>query len=410
MLWQPTLPSRYTQASPAELVRAIAARRQELGDKLVILGHHYQQDEVVQFADFTGDSFKLSQLAAQRVAQTGAKFVIFLGVHFMAESADVLTPEDVAVILPDLSAGCSMADMADYDDTVEAWKQIHLALGQSNGDGLTEGPVRVIPICYMNSTAAIKAFCGEHGGASCTSSNCQRVFEWAFAGGDKPLGPGQKVKILFLPDQHLGRNTAAAMGYDIHTQMTLWDPKSEAGMGGNEPQKIRDASVILWKGHCSVHKLFRPEHVDAIRSELPGVTVMVHPECVHEVVKKADITGSTEGIIERIEHAQPGSKWAIGTEVHLVNRLARRAAERGVTVRMLSGCQCLCTTMFRIDMPHLLWVLDNLAAGKVVNRVTVHPQVRQWATVALDRMLKLTAATKSTSQSPHAATVPSTVD
>ena len=380
MLWQPPLPEKYTRTSDDQLVKAIRARRVELGDDLVVLGHHYQQDDVIQFADFTGDSFKLSQLAAERVAQTGARYVIFEGVHFMAESADILTPDDVAVILPDLSAGCSMADMADYEDTLEAWEQIGLALGDEH---------RVVPICYMNSSAAIKAFCGEHGGAVCTSSNCQRVFEWALAGGTKPEHAPGRIKILFLPDQHLGRNTAAAMGYDPVADMCVWDPKHLDERGGCDPVKINAATFILWKGHCSVHKLFRAEHVDQIRCEWPDVTVVVHPECCYEVVQKADHVGSTEGIKEAIENAKPGTRWSVGTEVHMVNRLARAAAKRNVSVRILSDCQCLCTTMYRIDMPHLLWVMDSLVAGKVVNRITVPSAVQHWAQISLDRMLAL---------------------
>lgn len=387
MLWQPPLPEKYTKMTAAALADAIRARQAELGDDLVILGHHYQQDEVIQFANFTGDSFKLSQLAADAVAKRGSKYVIFAGVHFMAESADILTPEDVAVILPDLSAGCSMADMADYDDTVEAWRQIHEAIeNQGQADQW-----RVIPICYMNSTAAIKSFCGEHGGAVCTSSNCDRIFRWAMAGGDTPLEPGQKVKILFLPDQHLGRNTAAALGYDVHADMVTWDPKSPQGLGGLDEEDVTRATFLLWKGHCSVHKLFRPEHVDQMRAQWPDVTVIVHPECAHEVVQKADISGSTEKIIQAITKAEPGTRWAVGTEVHLVNRLANEAKKRGVEVTMLSGCQCLCTTMYRIDMPHLLWVLDELARGKVVNQIKVHPHVRKWSLVSLQRMLDVTA-------------------
>jgi quinolinate synthase len=381
MLWQSPLPKRYTSMSDDQLVAAIAARRAELGDRVVILGHHYQQDDVIRFADFTGDSFKLSQLAAERVKETGAKYVVFLGVHFMAESADILTPDDTVVILPDLSAGCSMADMADYDETVDAWDQIAQAMEGTH--------TRVIPICYMNSSAAIKAFCGEHGGAVCTSSNCARVFEWALAGGTQPKRDDENLRILFLPDQHLGRNTAASMGYDVTTQMCLWAPKDPAGLGGCDADELRRSTFILWKGHCSVHKLFRPEHVDQARAQWPDVTVIVHPECVHEVVQKADMTGSTEGIKKAIESAAPGSHWAVGTEVHMVNRLANAAAKRGVHVRILSDCQCLCTTMYRIDMPHLLWVLDELAQGNVVNQVKVDPRVKQWALVALDRMLEL---------------------
>ncbi|MEX0653119.1 MAG: quinolinate synthase NadA [Phycisphaeraceae bacterium] len=384
MLWQPPLPERYTSMSEAELAAAITARKAELGTDLIILGHHYQQDEVVQFADFTGDSFKLSQEAADRVKAAGAKYVIFCGVHFMAESADILTPDDVAVILPDLSAGCSMADMADYDQTVEAWNEIHEATEGTN--------TRVIPVTYMNSSAAIKSFVGEHGGAVCTSSNCHKVFQWALAGGDTPLAEGEQVKILFLPDQHLGRNTAAALGYDVQRDMALWDPRHADGFGGLDDETIQRATFLLWKGHCSVHKLFRPEHVQQIRDLWPDVTVMVHPECDHEVVKLADRTGSTEGIIQAIETAPKGSRWAIGTEVHLVNRLAKLAEQRGVTARILSDCQCLCTTMYRIDMPHLLWTMDNLVEGKVVNQIKVHPTVRQWSLRALDRMLTITGA------------------
>lgn len=394
MLWQKPLPDRYRAMSDDQLADAIAARKRQLGKDLVILGHHYQQDEVVRFADFTGDSFKLSQLAAERVKQAGAKYVIFCGVHFMAESADILTPDDVAVILPDMGAGCSMADMADYEQTQEAWDELAEVLAGTQ--------TRVIPICYMNSSAAIKAFCGEHGGAVCTSSNCDKVFAWALAGGATPLAEGERVKILFLPDQHLGRNTAAAMGYDVVTDMATWDPKSPDGLGGLDEEIVRRSTFLLWKGHCSVHKLFRPEHVDQIRAKWPDVTVIVHPECEHEVVKKADLSGSTERIIQALDKAEPGSRWAIGTEVHLVNRLAHAAAERGVTARILSECQCLCTTMFRIDMPHLLWALDNLAEGKVVNQIKVHPEVRQWALVALDRMLKITA--NPTAAPPPAAT------
>ena len=382
MLWQPPLAPRYAQMSDAQLRDAITARRRELGDALVILGHHYQQDEVVRHADFTGDSFKLARLAAEKVEQVGAKSVVFCGVHFMAESADVLTPDDVAVILPDLSAGCSMADMADYDDTIDAWQQITEVIESASS------AARVIPITYMNSSAAIKAFVGEHGGAVCTSSNADGVMAWAFAGGAEPKRDGESIKILFLPDQHLGRNTAAAMGYDIHTQMCLWDPQTSEPLGGSDEQAILRSDVILWKGHCSVHKLFRPEHVDQIKVQHPGITVIVHPECEYEVVQNADISASTEGIIKAIDAAEPGTSWAVGTEVHLVNRLAEEYADKHV--RILSECQCLCTTMYRIDPPHLLWTLDELAAGRVVNRITVPAQVRHWALVALERMLQIT--------------------
>ena len=386
MLWQPPLADKYTGMNDEQLVAAIGARRAELGGDVVILGHHYQQDDVIAFADFTGDSFKLSQQAAQCVSETGARYVVFCGVHFMAESADILSPDDIAVILPDLSAGCSMADMADQEQTEEAWERIHETL-----DGQTGGPIRyrVIPICYMNCSAAIKAFCGKHGGAVCTSSNCERVFEWALAGGSEPKDPDEQIKILFLPDQHLGRNTAAVMGYDIHHDMCLWDPKHPNDLGGLDEGEIERSTLLLWKGHCSVHMLFRAQHVHAIRAEWPDVTVIVHPECSHEVVQLADMTGSTEGIRQTIEQAEPGSRWAVGTEVHMVNRLAQEAAQRQVQIRILSDCQCLCTTMYRIDLPHLLRILDKLAEGEVVNQVKVEPHVKQWATVALDRMLQL---------------------
>jgi len=384
-LWQPPLPDRYSEMSEGELAEAISARRAELGKDLVILGHHYQQDDVIRFADFTGDSFKLSQLAAEQVKKASAKYVVFAGVHFMAETADILTDLDVQVSLPDLGAGCSMADMADYEQTVDAWEQLQ--------DLFTQNDVnyRVIPVCYMNSTAAIKAFCGQHGGAVCTSSNCDKVFKWALSGGDTPLKDGEQVKILFLPDQHLGRNTAAQMGCDVTTGTCVWDPRDADFLGGNHEDTLLNATYILWKGHCSVHMLFRPEHVDQARAQQPDIHVIVHPECRYEVCQKADSTGSTERIMQAIQNAKPGSHWAIGTEVHMVNRLAQEAKERGVHVRMLSDCQCLCTTMYRIDMPHLLWVLDNLVDGKVINRIEVHPEARKWALMSLQRMLDITA-------------------
>lgn len=388
MLWQPALPQEYHRRREEDFVTAINARKKELGKDLVILGHHYQQDSVIQFADFLGDSFKLSQLAAERVEESGAKYVIFLGVHFMAESADILTPPGTTVILPDLGAGCSMADMADHEDTVDAWQAIH--------ESLDTDKTRVIPICYMNSSAAIKAFCGEHGGAVCTSSNCEAIFDWALAGGTQPRRDDEIIKILFLPDQHLGRNTAAAIGYDPVTQMCVWDPKDPAGLGGCSEDELERSTFILWKGHCSVHKLFRPEHVDEVRAEWPDVTVIVHPECVYEVAQKADITGSTEKILQTVMNAKPGTRWSIGTEVHMVNRLCRKAAKRGVEAKILSGCQCLCTTMFRIDMPHLLYVLDELAKGNVVNQIKVDDEVRKWSLVALDRMLEITAKARKT--------------
>ncbi len=417
MLWQPSLPDEYQKATPDALAARITARRKELGFDLVILGHHYQTDEIIRHADFTGDSLKLSQLAASKVAEANAKYVIFCGVHFMAETADLLTPDSVSVILPDLSAGCSMADMADYDDAVAAWDLIHASLKQQRWKG------RIIPITYINSTAAIKAFVGKNGGIVCTSSNAARMFEWAMAGGTQPRRKNEDIKLLFLPDQHLGRNTAATFGIDVASDTCLFDPRRLSRgdeLGGCTPEELLRSKVILWAGHCSVHKLFRPEHCDEIRAAEAGVdtpplrmessaidaahaergstqthertTILVHPECIKEVVDKSDLAGSTEFIIKTVREAAPGSRWAIGTEVHLVNRLAREAAARGVHVRILSDCQCLCTTMFRIDQPHLCWVLDNLAGppsgkGKVVNRVSVHPEARRWALEAINRML-----------------------
>ncbi len=385
-LWQPALPEHYYKLKPDELADAIAARRKELGPRLVILGHHYQTDEVIRHADFTGDSLKLSQLAADRVREQGAKYVVFCGVHFMAESADLLVPEGTAVILPDLSAGCSMADMAAYEDALTAWDDIHAALAKKKWKG------RIVPVTYVNSTAAVKAFVGSNGGACCTSSNARKVFDWAMAGGTIPRKKNEDIKVLFLPDQHLGRNTAAAFGMKVKKETCLYDPRrSRQGeaLGGATVAELLEARVILWAGHCSVHKLFRPEHCDEIREDDKEMKVLVHPECCKEVVDKSDLNGSTEYIIKTLHAAPAGSRWAVGTEIHLVNRLAREAKDRGVFVRILSDCQCLCTTMYRIDEPHILWVLDHLASGKVVNRVHVHADARRPALDALERMLVL---------------------
>jgi quinolinate synthase len=386
MNWQQPLPPIYTQLSDAELRLRIESAKDTLGKRLVILGHHYQQDGVIDFADFTGDSFELSRRAAE---QRGIEWVVFCGVHFMAESADILTPPNVRVILPDLGAGCSMADMANLDQTVECWEQ----LSETCPDQL------IVPITYMNSSAAIKAFVGEHGGAVCTSSNCRNVLEWALRGSgfrvqgsvsDPPsLNPeprtlNPKVKILFFPDQHLGRNTAHAMGYPLDN-MVVWDPRED--LGGNSEGDLRNATFVLWKGQCSVHQLFRPEHVDQVRAKFPDVKVMVHPECRFEVVQNADLAGSTAYIVEQVRKAPPGTTWAIGTEVHLINRLKREHPEQQIMV--LSDCQCLCTTMFRIDLPHLCWALENLVQGKVVNEIRVDDHTRKWATVALERMLAI---------------------
>lgn len=371
MLYQPPLPPKYTSMNDSELGERIRAHKALLGKRLVILGHHYQQDDVIEFADFTGDSLKLSQLAA---AQKDAEFVVFCGVHFMAESADILTSDRVNVVLPDLTAGCSMADMAGIDQVEEAWDFLTQA-----AEGAT-----IIPITYVNSSAAVKAFVGGHDGACCTSSNARRVLEWALEGED-PERPSGRRKAIFLPDQHLGRNTAFDMGWPLEA-MVVYDPKQPDG--GLSEDQVRRASVILWKGHCSVHQLFTAKQVDEIRALDPEYRVIVHPECDWSVVQKADLAGSTEYIIKTIEAASPGSKWAVGTEVHLVHRLAKRF-EGVKTIRLLSGIQCLCTTMYRIDRKHLLWVLDELAAGRVVNQIRVDSETKALARIALDRMLTL---------------------
>jgi quinolinate synthase len=377
MNWQQPIPRSYIQLSRDEVKARIAARKQGLGDRLVILGHHYQQDDVIEFADVTGDSFQLSRDAAKL---TQAEYVIFCGVHFMAESADILTGPHQKVILPDLGAGCSMADMAQIEDVEDAWAAIHAACAD-------EPAFKLVPITYMNSSASIKSFVGEHGGAVCTSSNCQKILEWALgAEARRHKGAFPPTKIIFFPDQHLGRNTAYKMGYPLD-KMVVWDYRQSNG--GLTDEQIRNATFILWKGHCSVHQLFRPEHVDQARQQFPGIKVIVHPECRWEVVQKADMSGSTDLIGKTIAAAAPGSIWAIGTEVHMVNRLAKKHPDK--TIVILSECQCLCTTMYRIDPPHLLWVLDQLAEGNVVNQISVDPTTGYWARVSLQRMLDITA-------------------
>jgi quinolinate synthase len=343
------------------LDQRIAAARARLGKDAVILGHHYQRDEVVKFADFRGDSLKLSYQAAE--AQ--AKFIVFCGVHFMAESADILRRDHQVVVLPDLSAGCSMADMADIAQVDACWAELGSVVDTS----------KVIPVTYMNSTAAIKSFTGEHGGAVCTSSNANAVMKWAFTQGQK---------ILFLPDEHLGRNTGFRMGIP-HEEMIVWDPFEE--LGGNSEEALQKARVILWKGYCSVHQRFTPEHVARVRRDFPGVQVIVHPECRFAVTEAADQIGSTEGIIKAVSNAAPGSTWAVGTEIHLVNRLGKEFPDR--TVMSLDKSVCVCTTMFRITPTHLLWALENLAAGNIVNQISVDERTRHFAKVALDRMLSL---------------------
>jgi quinolinate synthase len=347
----------------------IAAARAKLGTQVLMLGHHYQRDEVIRFADFTGDSYKLSKIAAE----TDAKYIIFCGVHFMAESADVLGRQDAngntiqQVILPDLNAGCSMADMAEISQVEACWEALEKM-------GLTDD---LIPLTYMNSTAAIKAFCGERGGLVCTSSNARAAFEWAFARGKR---------ILFLPDQHLGRNTGHAMDIPLEA-MTVWDPW--ALQGGQSKASFEASKIILWKGHCSVHQRFLPSHVDAVRAKYPGIQVIVHPECRWDVCQKADALGSTERLIKIVEDAPTGSIFAIGTEIHLVNRLAKRFAEQGKKIITLDDSGCLCTTMYRISPQHLAWALENLVEGRVVNQIQVRKSVKHWARVALDRMLEV---------------------
>jgi quinolinate synthase len=362
----------------------IAAARKELGRECIILGHHYQRDEVIRFADFRGDSYKL----AQQAAQAQSKYIIFCGVHFMAESADVLSHPGQATILPDLNAGCSMADMAEIGQVEDCWEQlVRAGLTTEEGQGIT-------PITYMNSAAAIKAFCGERGGMVCTSSNAAGAFKWGFANtrAKAPFDSAQgrsaplEQKILFLPDQHLGRNTGFAMGIPLN-EMVVWDPYMIGG--GVTPDRLRAAKVILWKGHCSVHQRFLPEHVDNVRAKYPGIRVIVHPECRWEVCQKADGIGSTEGLLEIIRNAPSGSMFAVGTEIHLVNRMGKEFAAEGKKVITLDDSGCLCTTMFRISPQHLCWALENLIEGNVVNQIKVKDDVKHWARVALDRMLEI---------------------
>jgi quinolinate synthase len=339
----------------------IAAAKARLGRDVVILGHHYQRDEVVKFADFRGDSLKLSFQAAQ----AEGRYIVFCGVHFMAESADILRREHQTVILPDLNAGCSMADMADIGQVEACWSELSSLLDSR----------KIIPVTYMNSTAAIKSFTGEHGGSVCTSSNAAAVMQWAFETGEK---------VLFLPDEHLGRNTGYRMGIPLE-QMIVWDPYQE--FGGNTPEAIRSARVILWKGYCSVHQRFTPQQVARVRREHPGIRVIAHPECRFEVAEAADQIGSTEGIIKAIQASPAGTEWAVGTEIHLVNRLGKELKDHKVI--SLDPSVCVCTTMFRITPQHLLWALENLGEGNVVNRISVDERTRHHARVALDRMLSL---------------------
>jgi quinolinate synthase len=364
---QGQLPEEYKRASDAELAERILAAKAELGDRAVILGHFYQRDEVIQYADFVGDSFQLANAALTR---PDAEAIIFCGVHFMAETADILSTPEQAVILPNLAAGCSMADMADADSVAECWEQLEEIFGTEPD---ADGRVPVIPVTYMNSSAALKAFCGEHGGIVCTSSNAKTVLEWAFQ---------RARRVLFFPDQHLGRNTAKALGVPLE-QMPMWNPRKD--LGGNDEQALLDSRVILWHGFCSVHKRFTVAQIEKARADFPGVQVIVHPECPMEVVDAADSAGSTDFIKKAIAGATEPTTFAIGTEINMVNRLAAEYPQH--TIFCLDPVICPCSTMYRIHPGYLAWVLEELVAGRVVNRITVDDAVQANARTALERML-----------------------
>jgi len=364
---QQALPSFYCTRGEEELAARIERAKTVLGKKLVILGHHYQRDEIICHADLRGDSFKLSQQAA---ARTEADYIVFCGVHFMAESADVLAQPHQTVILPNMSAGCSMADMAATDDVLDAWEALAEVYGPPTGERAS-----ILPVTYMNSAAALKAFCGENDGIVCTSSNAARVLAWAYKRGER---------VLFFPDQHLGRNTAYAMGIPLD-QMVVWDPREP--LGGNTAERLRAARIVLWKGHCSVHQRFTVAQIDKARREYPGVTVIVHPECELPVVQAADLSGSTEFILARVAAGAAGTQWAVGTEISMVHRLATE--HRDKVIFCLDPIVCPCSTMYRIHPAYLAWVLDNLVEGRVVNRVQVGAETKRWAKVALQRMLAL---------------------
>ena len=363
--WQPEIPQEYLRLSADELRERIGAARQELGDRLLILGHHYQRDDIIEFADFRGDSFKLAQQAAEN---SEADYIIFCGVHFMAESADILTTPEQSVILPNLAAGCSMADMAQPEDVYDAWDDL----------GQIVDTDRVIPITYMNSAASLKAFVGKNGGAVCTSSNATAVLEWAFEQGDQ---------VLFFPDQHLGRNTGKRLGIDPRTQTAVWSPRKING--GLTEERIEQSKILLWQGHCSVHIRFRVDQIERAREEHPGVRVVVHPECTQQVVDAADADGSTEFIINYVRNGPPGV-YAVGTEINLVHRLNEEVAPDGKTAFCLDPVICPCATMYRIHPAYLAWVTESLVEGRVVNPITVDDDTRKWARVALDRMLAIT--------------------
>ena len=363
----------YLALDDQTLTERIAAVRAELGPRLLILGHHYQQDAVIALADLRGDSY---QLSAQAAANNECRAIVFCGVHFMAETADILANAPVktaargghrvTVILPDLAAGCSMADMAQREQVEDCWEQLGRVLDVDS---------ETLPVTYVNSAADLKAFCGRRGGIVCTSANARAALEWAFA---------RRRRVLFFPDQHLGRNTALAMGVPL-AQMPVWDPRQE--LGGNTPEALRASRVLLWKGHCSVHQVFQPQHVEQFRSKYPDIRIMVHPECMREVVELADVVGSTGKIVQAVSAAPPGTRWAIGTELHLVNRLKQEHPEQ--EIHFLSPMVCLCATMYRIDLAHLCWALENLAAGAPVNVIRVDDETARWALMALERMLEV---------------------
>ncbi len=354
---------KFLVMSDADIVSCIDAARTEIGRRVVILGHHYQRDDVIRHADLTGDSYQLSVMASR----TDAEFIVFCGVHFMAESADILGKDSQRVILPDMGAGCSMADMATIDQVEDAWEQL-------SEIGVLDQ--RVAPITYMNSSAAIKAFCGRNDGVVCTSSNAVPLFD---------IYLRQFEKMFFFPDQHLGRNTGAKFGIPLD-KMVVWNPHEE--LGGNTPEDLLKAKLILWRGHCSVHGRFKAWHVDKVRDEVPGIQVLVHPECIREVVEKSDLDGSTSFIIKTVENAPSGSKWAIGTEVNLVNRLAQRFPDKDI--RLLAPDLCMCATMYRIAPQNLAWAMENLLNGIVVNEIVVDGETKHYANVALERMISYT--------------------
>ena len=372
--WQPDIPDHYLHLSPAELTDRIHRARRLLGDRLVILGHHYQRDDVIQFADFRGDSFKLCREAA---ARQDAEFILFCGVHFMAEGADILTRPDQTVILPNLAAGCSMADMADPDDVYAAWDDLN-ELSTPGAAGVNNNGVSTIPITYMNSAASLKAFVGRNGGTVCTSSNATAALRWALDRGER---------VFFFPDQHLGRNAAKKLGIDVATETAIWNPRKR--LGGLAPGQIARAKVLLWQGHCSVHIRFKVDQIAKARADHPGVRVIVHPECTQAVVDAADADGSTEQIIRDVKDGPPGT-YAIGTEINLVHRLAQEVKADGKHVFCLDPVVCPCSTMYRIHPAYLAWVTESLVEGRVVNPIRVDDETRAQALVALERMLAIT--------------------